>query len=334
MTEDQLKQEAHESATLAKHMEATGDPRPNSYCHAHAIISGAHTKAAPLRAVMAFHKCRIDDSINGCWLASDTKAKMLVPNWLKNGIAHSRIHRHNYYFWLKGIINLDLIINDQKLVEILRIVEFRLQTSSFPDYVTGRPRVMTIERIHQDERYLTYMLDSSSTAEYMEIHHSTHDLATPALYGTAWKSLKIKFLDMGENGTTEVPDLSFDGSRLFLNKNAYKVLKTILNDHGEFLPVCYEDCNGYFFNALKVAESMDALIENLVGFDRHGNLEHFSFDEKKINKTPLFKAEIDNYHGLFCTTEFIDIVTDAKLTGLNFYPDVSNVIGGAYPIMQ
>lgn len=70
MTMDQLKREAHDSAVLGEHMAALGDPRPHSECDAHAIISGAHDKAGPQRAVLARFMRRIDDPINGCWLAS------------------------------------------------------------------------------------------------------------------------------------------------------------------------------------------------------------------------------------------------------------------------
>lgn len=193
---------------------------------------------------------------------------------------------------------------------------------------------MTIQRLHQDERYLTYMLYSQDMQDFMDVHHATHDGGIPGRYGERWKTLNIKFVDMAENGASKIPDLSFDIDHLFLNKRAFKVLKPLLFDHGEFLPVNHDGNKGYFFNALKIAEDMDALLEELVGFDEHGNLEHFAFDESKINGTPFFKAEIDSYSGSFCTQKFIDMVTEEKLTGLQFYPDVSNVIGGAYPIMQ
>lgn len=193
---------------------------------------------------------------------------------------------------------------------------------------------MSIERIHQDYKYLAYTMDSPDISNYFDIRESTHKDAAPALYSSTWKTLKLKFVDMNENGATQMPDLSLEMGLLFLNQRAYKVLNTLLADHGEFLPIRYNDIDGYLFNVLKVAEDLDALLEELVGYDEHGNLEHFAFDESKINKTHLFVAEIDDYIGLFCTSEFIDTVTDAKLTGINFYPDVSNVIGSAYPIMQ
>lgn len=139
--EIELEAEKHDSARLARHLEEAGDPRPNKYCHAHAIIAGNHPEAVKLRAVLAWRKMRIDDSHNGCWLPQNTAAKIHMPARLSNAVPHSRIHRFNYYFWLNSRITLASVPTFEALAHILNLVERALQSSAFPDYVMKRKGV-------------------------------------------------------------------------------------------------------------------------------------------------------------------------------------------------
>ena len=135
MTFEELLSEQHVSGRLANHMTANGDPRPHSLCDCHAIISGGHPKSAPMRAVMAWVKMRIDFPVNGSWLPKNTAAKIHMPSKLHKSVPHSRIHRHNYYDWLETFINLRVIKSNTDLVQSLKMARFKLETSSFPSYV-------------------------------------------------------------------------------------------------------------------------------------------------------------------------------------------------------
>lgn len=132
MTLDELEAELHDSQRLSKHMAAEGEPRPHGLCDAHAIISGAHPKAARLRAVLAWFKRRIDDPVNGCWLPRNTEAVSQMPEKLRRAVPHSRIHRATYYRWLRTIINMNVIGSDSQLIEVLRQVKARLQAGTIP----------------------------------------------------------------------------------------------------------------------------------------------------------------------------------------------------------
>ncbi len=132
MTPEELEDEAHDSTRLGDFMTVTGDPRPHELCDAHAIISGGHTLAGELRAILAWFARRIDDPVNGCWLPRNTAATTQMPLRLKKAVPHSRIHRIYYYRWLNNVISLHLIKNDSMLLQALKMVEFKLQTSSFP----------------------------------------------------------------------------------------------------------------------------------------------------------------------------------------------------------
>lgn len=139
--EIELEAERHDSARLARHLEEACDPRPNKYCHAHAIVAGKHPEAVKLRAVLAWRKMRIDDPHNGCWLPQNTAAKVHMPKRLSNAVPHSRIHRFNYYFWLNTRITLASAPTFEALAHILGLVESALQNSAFPDYVMKRKGV-------------------------------------------------------------------------------------------------------------------------------------------------------------------------------------------------
>lgn len=138
MTLDELEDEKHRSSLLAHFMMAEGEPRPHPKCHAHAIVSGAHNQAAELRATIAWLRMRIDDPGNGCWLPENTAAKAHMPAHLKSAVPHSRIHRHNYYFWLAQVINLRRTDTQDALRQALKMVAARLQAGSQPVYVMNK----------------------------------------------------------------------------------------------------------------------------------------------------------------------------------------------------
>ena len=125
-----LRAEEHDSALLGKHLVNVGKNRPAN-CHAHAIVAGKHHNAAILRALMARLKIRIDDPDNGCWLPKNTAATP-HPEFPK-AVPHSRIHRFNYYFWLRH--RLGSIRKSTLFRKDLEIIAKHLHERSFPEYV-------------------------------------------------------------------------------------------------------------------------------------------------------------------------------------------------------
>lgn len=126
----QLREEEHDSARLGRHLVEKHGKRPPQ-CHAHAIVAGKHKFAAAARLVMAKLKIRIDDPDNGCWLPENTAATP-HPSFPK-APPHSRIHRSNYFFWIRT-----------RLVRIRKAPAFRTELSliaadlhngTFPPYV-------------------------------------------------------------------------------------------------------------------------------------------------------------------------------------------------------
>lgn len=141
MSTRQLETEKHKSSRLAEHMRKSGDPRPSSRCDCHAIVSGGIRQAIEIRAILAWLKVRIDDPINGCWLPRDWGDRPHMPNHLRNGVPHKRIHHNRYYAWLAGRINRTTIRNTDQLNHVLRMVRTMLQNGAVPPNVmpqTGR----------------------------------------------------------------------------------------------------------------------------------------------------------------------------------------------------
>ena len=132
MSIDQLETEKHSSERMARHMIAAGKVKRH-LCHAHAIVSGGHDEALDIRGLLAFLKLRIDDPDNGCWLPSNTASR--PQSSYPRGVPHSRIHRWNYYFWLKTKLNMVRIKDIEALRSQLRLIENQLQVSTMPDFV-------------------------------------------------------------------------------------------------------------------------------------------------------------------------------------------------------
>ena len=132
MTRQQLREEAHSSQRMAAYMERSADSRPSPHCDCHAMISGKHALAAPMRAIMAWSLMRIDDPRNGCWLPRNWDARQHMPYWLKNAVPHQGLHNPKYYEWLNGKINIDFIDGLDDLVTALRMVRMQLQSGVLP----------------------------------------------------------------------------------------------------------------------------------------------------------------------------------------------------------
>lgn len=132
MTRRQLENESHDCCRLGNFLDATVMRRPPR-CHAHAIISGSHNDAIELRTLLAVRNVRIDDPDNGCWLPENTAATP-HPSFPR-AVPHSRIHRYNYYFWLRGRLNLTTIKSENVLRHQLNLISQHLHEHTFPEYV-------------------------------------------------------------------------------------------------------------------------------------------------------------------------------------------------------
>ncbi|MES2674458.1 MAG: AHH domain-containing protein [Pseudomonadota bacterium] len=130
MSDKQLETERHSSKRMACYMTASTDARPSSYCDCHAIVSGKHESAAPMRAIMAWCLMRIDDPRNGCWLPRNWDARPHMPSWLKGAVPHQGLHNPEYYQWMATTINIRFIGGLDDLIVALKMIRTNLQGGS------------------------------------------------------------------------------------------------------------------------------------------------------------------------------------------------------------
>lgn len=139
-TSKELFVEEHNSARLGRHLVERFGARP-AHCHAHAIVAGKHKHAAHARLIIAKFKIGIDDPDNGCWLPESVAATP-HPSFPK-APPHSRIHRHNYFWWVRSRM-APLTMSTQCRSQ-LQLLSRMLHTGQFPEYVmlpkgTGLPK--------------------------------------------------------------------------------------------------------------------------------------------------------------------------------------------------
>ena len=133
MSQTSLKEEKHLSSTLARRMtDEAADPKPSDNCDCHAIVSGGHRLAAPMRAILARFLTRIDDPRNGCWLPRTYDDIADMPPWLKKAVPHQGLLNPRYYQWLDYTIgiNLDSVESRDDIIFALKQARIRLQSGA------------------------------------------------------------------------------------------------------------------------------------------------------------------------------------------------------------
>lgn len=149
----------------------------------------------------------------------------------------------------------------------------------------------------------------------------------PRSYKDIYKEpLRVSFPKTSkENKNCEIPDIAHTHGRLFLNPKAYEVLKPLIENDGEFLPLIYENGEAYFFNPLRVAEDVDGLDKALTCRNEWGDIDHLALHEEKVKDWAAFRCEYNNFNSLICQQHIKDAIENAGLTGLYITPDLANI---------
>ncbi len=182
-------------------------------------------------------------------------------------------------------------------------------------------------------QYLDLMFDSAQIKRIIgDVSDETIDKridmnAIPRSYqGIINEPLKLTFpvVDKADKKKT-LPDLVVCDGRLFLNEHAYTVLEPFLKNDGEFLPVDYENGEGYFYTPLQVAEKVNALDTKLSSRNAWGDIDNLVFDEDKVKAWSVFRTEFDGYMGLFCQESVKESIEKENLTGMYITNDLANI---------
>ena len=178
-----------------------------------------------------------------------------------------------------------------------------------------------IYRIHPNIKdFLMLAFDGDKAREALGEDTDFYMDERPIPYIADWQPMEIGFSDaFGGKKKKEIPDISLNVGKLFLNEKAFDCLKDLISTNGELLPVKYDNKTGYIFNGLTTVKHN----EKLSTHDPMNNSFSVVFDESDIMHNSIFKAEID--HGAyFCQNEFKNIVEENSLTGINFSQDIGN----------
>ncbi len=115
--------------------------------------------------------------------------------------------------------------------------------------------------------------------------------------------------------TDNIPDLALCAGKLFLNNKSYVLLKDLLAECGEFLPVTFNAGTGYIFNPLLNVEPLK--------IDMHyDDIAAIYFDEDI--KTPIFKTD-KNLKSVYITKSLYNQIKLMGLNGLDYYPDYADI---------
>ncbi len=122
-----------------------------------------------------------------------------------------------------------------------------------------------------------------------------------------------------------IPEIAASMGRLFLNPEAYEVLKPLIENDGEFLPVIYEQGDGFIFVPLRVADDVGGLDTNLSTKDEWGQVNNLAFHEDRVKDWSVFRTKFNSYHTLQCQQSVKDAIERAGLRGLYITPNLGNI---------
>lgn len=188
-----------------------------------------------------------------------------------------------------------------------------------------------IYRIHHDDNFLAFEIPTREVLNRLGREYPFHINRAPIAYAPVWQEpFEILFCPPEEKTQDIVPDMSEVDGKLFLSERAFDILKDILNDNGEFLPITHKGGKGYIFNILTIAEDQRGLDEKLTAYDVNGNLENFGFVQNIMGQIPMFRTELDGYQGIFCNEAVRELIENNRLTGIFCHDDLSNPLGESY----
>ena len=140
--------------------------------------------------------------------------------------------------------------------------------------------------------------------------------------------LTIDFSDNSDGlAGIAIPDIQVFHGRMFLSERACNVLKNLIQNDGELIPVVYEKGDGYIFNPLSVAETVDGLDASRCIKNEWGDIENIGFYEDRVSVYAIFKTKFDTYINFYCREDVKMAIENAKLKGVVITPELGARFG-------
>jgi hypothetical protein len=140
-----------------------------------------------------------------------------------------------------------------------------------------------------------------------------------------WKPFKVvRMFSEPENLTAPLGDragINARGDPIVLSKRALNVLAPKIGHSGQFLPIDFAECEYHLFNITNVVDALDEVKSELDIFPSSGRLagiKRYSFKSAILIDQWVFKIPQQLGNVPLATQAFVDLVTDAGLTGFSF----------------
>jgi hypothetical protein len=193
-------------------------------------------------------------------------------------------------------------------------------------FKTNEKPFHSIYAIQPDSRhYKSFVLDRQRVRKALGHETEFHFARAPKRYLNSWQPFDINFENLSASIRVAMPDIMVRNGRLFLSIAAYDVLSPIIAEHGEFLPITYEGCNGFIFNVLSVVDDIFKIDKKISNKNEFSEVKSLYFYDNKINKMALFRTATDGYLDIYCGEALKNAIEKNQLKGIKFSGDTEKI---------
>lgn len=102
---------------------------------------------------------------------------------------------------------------------------------------------------------------------------------------------------------------------IVLSETSYLLLKSIVEQYGQLLPLNYEGRSLWLWNVTHIIDALDA---DKSQFNSYGGVVNPIFSAKKIGSSMAFKIKEDNFTNIYCTESLVKLIKTNNFNGLEF----------------
>ncbi|WP_086934024.1 hypothetical protein [Agarilytica rhodophyticola] len=189
---------------------------------------------------------------------------------------------------------------------------------------------MNLYTIVFDRRhYVSMIWDSAQIIKLSnnELDHRIDMNGAPIRHASIFKEpLRVTFTSNSKEDKGLLrPEITVQQGRFYFSQRAYNVLKPLIENDGEFLPLIDEHGDmAYVFTPLRVAEDVAGLNTKLSRKNQWGDLESLAFHENKVKGWTVFRADFNAHMTPQCNQAVKDAIEEADLKGVFFTTDLGN----------
>lgn len=186
---------------------------------------------------------------------------------------------------------------------------------------------MTIYRLNYDDyRYPIISISPDEIEDKSHDGRSSLKVAESAI--NTWNTLIGTYYYAKDNLVRHpCPDLSDRQSEMVFSEKAKSQLESVLEKHGEFLPILVDGDKRYIFNLLNATNAIDPFNSSKEMFEGMAvAVEKIAFLTHEVEDLFIFNTPYDGYSYIYCTDEFKSLIENSELTsGWSFHEKLRNL---------